>query len=283
MVDFKKLGDKAAEINNQSETKAGGSFERELPAEGRHLARFIGYIELGKQPQKAWNGKAKPDANKVKLEFELLSPQDIREVEIDGEKRTFTNKQTETLVMSNSEKSHFHKLFLKMRDGRSEINHMVQMLGEAFLVDVVHSEDKKYANILTKDRGWLIQGPYQVDAVTGEKTRINVPEAKTEQRGFIWDIADQEQWDSIFIPGSREVKDKDGSTREVTNNYLQDTICKASNFDGSPVARLLAKSAGGVDTEEFQAPAAPPVEAPEEAPSVEDEAAQKALKDIGLM
>jgi hypothetical protein len=134
-----------------------------------------------------------------------------------------------------------------MRRGREDKKHMAQMLGEGFIIEVVHNEQvvdgkktgKVYANMKTEAAGWLISAPVIEDPIAGTKTNVNVPEALSPMKLFLWDHASKETWDSLFIDGTRTTK-VDGKDTEVSKNWLQQKIMGASNYNGSPLEALLA-------------------------------------------
>ena len=153
---------KAVEVEDQTETQTTGDFSYDPPAAGRTTARFIEYIELGTQKQKPYMGKPKQSKEKVRITFELLGKKNIKEIEVNGEKRQIADKISVTVPKSLHEKANFKKLFEKMRYGRDDIKHMAQMLSEGFLVTITHNVVKKdktevtYANLTDAD------GSYQV-------------------------------------------------------------------------------------------------------------------------
>jgi len=230
----------AAQYDDQTETKA---FERTVAPEGYTTARFIGYVEIGKQPQRPYQGVDKPDAAEVRLTFELNGPKHITEYEKDGVKMTRTNIHREKLTISSSEKSNFQKLFKKMLAGRTDIKHMAQLLGEGFLVKIKHnlSKDGKntYANIKV-DGVWDIGAPSVTDPITNETTILDVPEATHAVQLLLWSNPSKEQWDSIFIDGTYTKNDGKGQDIEVSKNFIQNEAMAASNFIGSPLEALVA-------------------------------------------
>lgn len=240
----------AAETDDQTEVVQGGDFERRVPVEGLTVARFIEYTELGVHGSKPYLGKPKPDADKVRLTFELLSEKkgNIYEVDVEGGKKKLTEKITVTLAKKQNERAGFKKLFDKMVYGRTDIKHMAQMLGEAFLVTIIHgkSTDGKetYANIRDKDGNWHIGAPQQVieDAIAGTKEvkKLAVPEQLTPSRIFLFNNPTKETWDSLFIDGTRKVKNDQGIEIEESKNWLQELIQSAKNFKGSPLEAMLA-------------------------------------------
>ena len=255
----------AAETEDQTETQAAGEYEREVPAAGPHVARFVEYIELGMHKQKPFQGKAKPDAEMVRVVFELLHPnKSIVEYEADGVKKVRGQLISVSIKKSLSEKASFKKLFNALTYGRAGIRHMAQMLGEAFLLNVVHNvvkgsdgKDVTYANI-TKDGAYLVGAPQVVDPMTGNVTKLPVREPTVPVRLFLCDHPTKETWDSLYIEGTREVKNADGTTTQQSKNWLQEKIMSATNYNGSPLHAMLSE-VGDLPLEESAVaqPAAP--------------------------
>ena len=241
------LANRAAAMVDQTQTKAAGDYDYTPPAAGLTYGRFIEYIELGKQPQRPYQGKPKPDCEEVRITFELLNPKrDIREIEVDGGTKKIADRISVRVPIKLSDKAQFVKLFRKMTYGRDAIKHMAQMLGEPFLITIVHNTSAKdpnkvYANIRDADGNWLIGPPRHVDPLTGESKDISklIPAELSPQRIFIWDMPDKEQWSSLYIDGTRTVT-RDGKEVEVSKNWIQEVILGAKNFPGSPLAALLS-------------------------------------------
>ena len=234
-MDFSQLGQAAAESEDQTQVSTG-AVKRELPRAGVGLARFVEYIETGKHLP--IDPKHKP-AYKAILVFELNHPDHL--IEINGKKvpARFTVRVNKTL----SEKGKFKPLFNAMnRASGGAKQHMVQMLGNAFLVSITHnkSEDgkKEYAN-LDLDKAWQIFAPEQTDALSGVVTPIPVPEVHGELKAFLWEPAScsdeqiKQMWDSVYIDGTYE---KDG--KEVSKNYIQEAIQANVEFEGSRTQAL---------------------------------------------
>ena len=273
----------AGETTDQTEVQSG--FVYEVAPAGYTTARFIGYVETGKQPQRAFEGVAKPDAPEVRLTFELNGPKHTVEYEHEGEKKTRTNTQRENIAISMNEKANFHKLLNKMIAGRSGIKHMAEMLGEGFLIKLSHNKSKDgkktYANMKTTADGWQIGAPATTDPITNETTVLKVPEATQDIQLLLWDTPTADQWASVFIDGTYE-REVDGVKVTKSKNFIQDECMSASNFVGSPLEALVA----GTDDliKELTAPAK------EEKPVVKEEAAPEAdalvtddpLKALGL-
>ncbi len=159
--------------------ETGGDFERSLPPEGETLARFVEYIELGLQAQRPYMGKEKSPADEVSLTFELLSPDNVHEIEVDGEVKQFNDRVFVTVAKKMSGRAKFKKIFDAMRYGRDDIKHMKKMLGEAFILNIMHSQSKTdpnkiYANIGNKDNVG-IRGPFTTDLKTRKQKKEDVP------------------------------------------------------------------------------------------------------------
>lgn len=249
-LSIEQLMDAAEAGEDQSEVTAGGDFVYELPVEGVTVGRMIEYIELGKQPQKPYQGKAKPPCEVIRITMELLSPaKNIKEIEVNGEKMLVAEYITLQMAKKLGEKARFKKLYNKLVYGRP-IKHLARLLGDAFVITIVHNTvkkegqpDKKYANI-EKDGEWLIGAPFALDAITGAKTAYNIPANMHPLKIFLWDNPTKETWDSLFIDGTREQKNADGTITQVSKNWLQEMILSATDYQGSKLQLLL----GGVSS-----------------------------------
>lgn len=236
---FKVLKDVSV-LENQTEQKGG---DYTPPAEGRCQLRLVGYVELGKHKGE-YQGKPKVN-DKVRLIFEVhgkkWEPTRLENGEI------VPVRMSVNLNKSFTSKSGYYKLFLRMRDERTEISHMAQMLGEGFSGDIRHETNKEtgktFATLKDKEGAFTIRPPYRLDEEldedgqpTGElkKVMLKINDPIGEAKMFLWDNADEEQWASIYIPGEYDGKSK---------NTLQLEICKAVNFAGS-LAEALATESG---------------------------------------
>ncbi len=236
-MDFSKLGRAAAATDDQSQEK---SFERELPAAGAALMRFTGYIETGRHEPK--NPKHKP-ALKTMLVFELSTPKHL--IEVDGVK--VPQKFTLRLNKGMTAKSGYKKVFNMMNKAAGGGHtHFFQMLGKPFLGEIFHNDNGKegaekqtYAN-LDDNGAYSFKAPEQVDPLTDAVTPIPVKELHGELQGFVWEnesMSDEEyvgMWDALFIEGTRE--DKDG--KEISKNWIQETIQKNMDWEGSTLQAL---------------------------------------------
>lgn len=257
LTNFKDLAKQAGEMVNHNETQ---TVEYEKAPEGKTVARLIEYIETGVQPRKPYNGQPRKPVAMVKMTFELLGANHVKEIEVDGVKKLVANRISLPMMpLSLNDRANYKKTYEKMKYGRNDITHGSQMLGEAFIIDVKHnkSEDgkKTYVNIEN------IEKPYQVDALAGTETPLQVREAISDYKLFIFDMPTKECWDSIFIDGSREETKDNGEKVEVSKNYLQEMIMKSENYVGSAVEQML----GGLD--DLPELAEKPVETVQEAPA----------------
>ena len=241
-----ELANLAAETEDQTEVQVAGEYERELIPAGVNFGRLVEYIETGKHKQPDYQGKPKPPADMIRVTFELLHPKkSIVEYEHEGEKKVRGQLITLRVKKSLSDKASFKKLFNAMTYGRSDIKHMAQMLGELFLFNVIHNtvkgadgKDVTYAN-LKDDSGYKISAPFIIDPVAETKTPIPCREAISPLRIFLWNNPTKETWDSLYIDGTREVKDKDGTVTHVSKNWLQELCMSAVDYEGSALSQML--------------------------------------------
>lgn len=235
-----------AQAAQTDQTATPVAFAYEPPAAGKAMARFVGYIEVGKRKQRDYMGEPRSPEPSVLLCFELNGKKHMKEYkEGEGLKPTLLY---ETLTLKLGDKASFKKLFNKMRGSREDVKNMAQLLNEPFLLTIEHNvvkgkdgeKDRTYANIKDKDGSWLVGPPVIEDPMSGEVTVLPVPEAQTPLRLLLWDNPTKEQWASLFVDGERTVKDKDGNESTVSNNVLQKRIVKeAVDFDGSALQDLL--------------------------------------------
>lgn len=242
----------AAKLADQTEDK-GGSFEYEPPAAGPCIARFISYVEIGNHPQKAFQGKAKPPAPEAIIQFELLGKKHAKEIETQDEtgqtvKRIVYPIITERVAIKSGPRAGFYKLLSAMDYGRGN-THMAFMLGEAFILTIIHNEVEKdskkriYANIKDDSGNWKVSAPVRVNE-EGETEPLKAPAATVTERLLLWDAPSIEQWNSIHIPGTYKRKEGDKEV-EVSKNWLQNAAKSALNWEGSPVQNLVIASIDG--------------------------------------
>lgn len=278
----------AAETDDQTEVQVAGDYEREVIPEGPNFARLVEYIECGKHPQKPYQGKEKPPAEMLRLTFELLHPKkSIIEYEVDGVTKKRGQLITIRMKKSLSDKATFKKIFNAMTYGRDSIKHMAQMLGEPFLVNVFHNKSKDaqgkevvYANLNNSEGVYSIGAPKHVDPITQETTDLapHISQPFAPLRIFLWNNPTKETWDSLFIDGTREVKDKDGNVTNESKNWLQEYILSAINAEGSALSSMLS----GVADLPLSEPVATVVAAPTAAP-VAKAATAKSPSETGTL
>lgn len=251
-----KIAQAAAQTNMNEAVAGGGGLE--LPAFGPTRLRLISYIELGVHPDD-YQGTV-TNKEMVYLEFELSGPRHPPKGEGDS-KRTGPFTINFTLPKSQNEKSNFYKLFKRLNP-EGKYTHFAQLLGHAFIGTVVHStrgegaDAKTYANLRDQD-GLTIKPPFVMNPETDEMMTVKVAEPVSPLRCFLWDYADKEMWDSIYIDGRwDDKKDAKGVvTKEgISKNYFQMLIAKAVNFAGSPAGNLVAAGGQEVDLGDAEQP-----------------------------
>lgn len=259
-IDVKALGAKAKAAGaDQTQAQVGGG-DYTPPAEGPVRLRFVTYAEIGKH-EKMFKGtkKIKP---RVMMGFELSGP-NHPPIEVDGKK--IPQRITFEEGLSQFDKAHFFKLFNRM-NWKGAATHMVELLGDGYKGEVVHrkyakaGEDKgdkiKWtgvaAELFKKDFGYTIASPtfQPVDPESGDPVgpvkTMDIAPVLGDIKAFLWDVADMEQWQSLFIDGKYEDrKDAAGKVTQAgkSKNLIQARIMQAKNFSGSPIANLL-KQAG---------------------------------------
>jgi hypothetical protein len=280
MVDFKKIAEQAATYQDQSVAKAFGG-DREPPAAGPCRLRMVGYVETGKHA-KTWQGKTK-HADQVEVTFEVSGPKHPPVIGEDGTKYPLLITIKEGL--STSDKARYFKLFRALNYS-GKFKHGAQALGEAYKGRIVHREYTRRKDgtkgiaveLFDKATGAFTIEPPRYEVVngddhenpgpTGEYKPLKVDPAITPLRCFVWALADQDQWDSIFIDGEYEQRTKDDGTviPAKSKNVIQAKIMSAINFQGSPIHQLLVANGACLDI--------PDVDTPDEPGDEEDPPAQ---------
>lgn len=246
-----------ADWGSAVESTAGGDFQ--VPEAGIALAVVSGYVDLGKHTVKSGQGKGKV-RDEARLFIDLFDPSEDgtpvynRTITEDGE--TFiagTPFGSISLTRSANTKSKMTKLLgaIAKAAGVEPVNGVVfphHLFGKPFLMEVFHNEGKDkqgnvktYANITDANGNFNIKEPYAQDRV-GRPIKdqpLTLPEdARIAHRLFLWEACNMTQWHTLFIEGTREVEE-DGKKKEVSKNWMQDTIREAHNFQGSRIAALL--------------------------------------------
>jgi hypothetical protein len=266
MVDFaaklKALAEKAAEYVDQTVAQTGGGGDYNPPPAGKCKLRLVAYVELGKQKE-MFQGKPRVK-DKVQLVYEL-SGKGYEPVKLeDG--TLMPHRITVIETLSLNEKANFFKLFTRMNYA-GKAKHMAQLVGDAYRGEVVHrkyakkgeskDDPSKWTGIaveLKNKDGYTIVPP-RVDIVdedgniTGQRV-VPVDPPISQLRMFVWNLADKESWDSLFIDGEYpERKDKDGKVTAPakSKNVIQNKIKLADNFKGSPIYTVLAAAGANLD------------------------------------
>lgn len=243
MTDINALIAAAAAADDFTKESKGGGFEKELPTAGMGVCRLREYIELGQQETATKNYPAKKPARKARFVFELTTPKHVKEItKEDKSVIRIPHTVAVTCVVSKSEKSNFIKLFRKL-NWAGTAQHPAQLLGAPYLVEIVHSPGNdqpitkenpaKYANV-QKDGEYTFAPARKVDPIENTVEEIKVPEMLNSQRLFLYDMPTQECWDALFIDGTYTKDDK-----EVSKNWMQETIMSALDFDGSALQQMI--------------------------------------------
>lgn len=247
-MDIKSLVAQEKERVDHSVVTTGGDYEYTPPKVGKTVGRFIEYVELGNRVT-YYLGKPKPPAPLVRVTFELLNEKrgDIREIEVEGGKKKVADRITIEMPIKTNDKAKFYKIFKSMAAGRENITHMAEMLGEAFVLNIIHEKDDKdpkkiYAKLYTQESGSQISAPRAEDPIAGTSVDISahVPPALSPLRIFLWGNPTKECWDTLYIDGTREVKDEKGNVTQESKNWLQEKIISATDFEGSALQQMLA-------------------------------------------
>lgn len=211
----------AAVAQDMTEEQKGGG-GRLIPA-GTTLAYLCEVIEFGEQPQE-YDGKPKAPARDFQLGFQLLNPNMANE---DG---TCPVIRTFDLPETRSAKSKAFKLFKNM-NWRSDHSRFAQMIGEMFILTVVHVTNQKTKKVSARIDMDSVRAP--LDAATGGVYAAPADRPLDEKllRMFLWDVPSLEGWKSIHIDGTWD----DGESK----NKLQEKCLLALDFEGSALQNLL--------------------------------------------
>lgn len=281
-INLEALATAAIKDKDYTQTTEGGSFERVLPEAGVGFVRLREYVELGiHQHGKGPHAKDRPMARFV---FELCHQKHQQEFEKDGVKKSIPHVVAVTVPVSDNCSSDYIKIF-NLLNWQGTYKHPMQALGQPMICDVIISdngkegaEKREYVNLwkgVPKDKSWTFRPPVrEADPTDPSSTDKDISAAIPQLAGgdasikvFLWLHADMAQWDSLFIEGTKTVKDKDGKEKEQSKNWLQDKIKEAKNYAGSPIEQLLAT--GGED-----------LDLTTDVPDASD--ADDVLKDLGI-
>lgn len=266
----------AAEASSNQSENTSGTFERSIPDEGPVVMRFIEYIEFGPQKQ-TFGGKPKPDCLEAQFTFEILNKTRIRDVEKDGATIQFTDTISNRYAIKLNEKSGFRKLWNAMTYGRENIKHVLRMINEPFKGNIKHNvvpeangkPERTFANLEDAAGNIAVYSPFieKVDEDTGDLTKVElkVRENIRPVRIFLWDHPTKETWDSLFIDGTSERKNADGTVTSVSKNWIQERIIGSPAYPGSSLEAMLS-DLGGLNLDPNAAPAEPEVQTVEDDP-----------------
>lgn len=248
------LLNKVATQGKDQSVASGGSFDYTPPAAGVTTARIVGYYEVGKHEFEY--DKKKKTQDEVAIVFELTGKQHPH---IETDNGPVPVRMTLTLGLSTNEKAHYFKIFSRLRNDEK---HFVQLLGQGVLLEVIHEKGKNDPNKtfakISKDsiRKPVMDVPEMDEngqPTGGFKSQaIPVPKQITPLGAFVWDFADAEMWDSIFIEGEYPER-KDEKTGKViaearSKNRIQLQIASALNFKGLPCYDYAAAKLSGSST-----------------------------------
>lgn len=255
--------------NLNESVKGGGNFPRwKPPVEGVALARFVGYVETGIHKNKYKNNGVDQikEENMATFTFELSGAK-YPHIEFQGE--MIPHRVSFEINISQNEKARYFKLFQLMKQGVPDAVNFGQLLGQPYLVTVIHEKWGEMVDVLDDDGkpvlgsdgqpvkehkfckaviydkkagAFTVRPAVNVDPVAGTSAPIPVPEPVTTLSCFFWDFPSQPLWDSLYIPGEYPARtDKDGKVVSParSKNVYQDKIRRAVNFPGSPIADLL--------------------------------------------
>jgi len=215
------------------------------PAAGLAHARLVGYFEIGKH--KELNMQQKEVLHdKVDLIFELSGPNHPPRKLQDGTLVPHRITVKETLDLS--EPASFFKLFEQMNYAGTA-THMVELLYEAFIVEVFHrkgKEGKTYAS-LKGPNGYNVKSTSVQDPISGKTVTVKVGPPTTEAKFFVWHSAEAEDWYSLYIPGEYEaVRDAAGNVIATarSRNVIQERIIAAANWAEHPLASRVTLGGG---------------------------------------
>lgn len=264
----------ASESVDLTEASKGGSGYTP-PAEGTCIATLIGYIELGRRLKKGFKGAKDTKPRQAKWIFELAggtNPHTTNDEGVKSAKRITVKTWLPEPGKQPSEKSGFYKLFSALNyDKDPAVKIPAQLLGKHVKVRVEHyefesnGEKVKMASIGGAQEGFNITAP-RIDLTddsgmpTGEYRVIPAPERISELRLFLWDYANKQMWDDLFIEGEYEaVEAKDGKPARPakSKNVIQLELREALDWEGSPIQQILAAGGEDLNLDALDEPAQP--------------------------
>ena len=261
---FASAIDTVAKTVDMNQAQAGGQggpgLDKLLPA-GLHRARFISYVEVGKQST-TFQGAPKVE-DQVILAFEFSGPRVEAAAKEAGVDYKPVVIELRPMNKSLNDKAKFYKAFQRLNhDGKA--THMAQLLGNGYLIGVTHraykdrsGKDRIAVDLNKKGEPLDIRPPRVEDVDTGEFKAVSIDSATNELSCFLWANPDLEQWGSIFRDGEwPERKDEQGNVTAPakSKNVLQALVKSAKNFKGSPAHSLLAAEGVSLDVPDADLP-----------------------------
>lgn len=225
-------------VDHSVTQQGGGNFEDVLLPRGTYYGRMVEYIELGKKiPMNAGKPTGKPAVLNVRTGFIIYT--------LDGGIKRINPFP---MAVSSFEKAKFKQLFDKMNvDGT--MKHLAQALGKPMAFEVEQHTTKAGKTLNVIEFSGTRPLP-KFDPNTGAP--IVLPELDEQfLRLFLWNNPTKETWESLYIE---------------KNNFIQEDILAAVDFEGSALQQLLM---GGVPSPEALAPAGASAPASGAAPGTE--------------
>lgn len=223
---------------------AGGGFARRLLPEGYALGRLVELIEFGNQPQQ-YMGKAKDPKPEVQLGFALygkkVDPTTRQVIDAwENEDGTPYIERMYPMALDNFQKARAVAIF-SLLNWEGKAHNFWDLLGQAFLVKIIHKDEKKDGKPTGKKRSMIDPKGFlpPINPVDGSLVTVPVPEDKF-YRIFSWDAPTMADWDALKIDGKDDATDEE----KLKANFVQNKIVSALNFPGSPLDQLL--QGGGV-------------------------------------
>lgn len=237
LADIKKRAAEAAKKGpDYNEQKSGGG-DYVPPAEGHTRLRLVAYIETGLKTTVSPQFGAKTKKRAV-LVFELSGKKHEPKKLEDG--RLIPHLIEIKEAIGQNKKSNFSKLFKEMVKEHPGAKNFGELVGQAFTGKVVHRKYKRRDGTdgvsaeLKGENGYTITGVTYEDPESETVKKYAVGDPISPLRLFLWDFADLEQWDSLFIDGKYDNGD--------SKNKYQELIKQAEDLDGSPIYQALIEA-----------------------------------------
>ena len=209
-----------AEMQDDMSVATVGGTTKLYPA-GYAFCRLVEYVELGDQTQ-SHNGVVKGEAPEAQLGFAVWG------AGIQNDDGTPAIIRPWPMNLSRNEKAKAFKLFKKL-NYKGTAKRFSQLLGEGFLMSIVHTVPKKAGEVVKSVvdlEGFLppfdamSKQPYAIPAAPDSVYRL-----------FLWDQPTLPMWQSLYLEGKWD----DGKSK----NRVQETCLSASNFTGSALENML--------------------------------------------